>query len=66
MVVYDVSGIVSKNRNFSDGKLLLKYDRDGDGCDDNVILQCFDTALLIFNNAMFILRCLKNSKLCAE
>ena len=35
---YDVSSILSKNRNFSDGKSLLKYDRDGDGCDDNVIL----------------------------
>ena len=53
IVVYDVSSVVSKDRNFSDGKLLPKYDRDGNGCDDNVILQCLTNALLIFNDAMF-------------
>lgn len=42
-----------------------KYDRDGDGCDDNVIIKYFNNALLIFNDAMFILWYLKNLKLCA-
>ena len=53
MVVYDVSSVVSKDRNFNDGKLLPKYDRDGNGCDDNINLQCLTNALLIFNEAMF-------------